>query len=61
MIKDYDTSAVTHNSAVFWMSLHVDSGMFSETGRFNPHMHENFLQRYCMKWVPGDPLKEIIN
>ena len=28
---------------------------------FNPHMHEVFLQRYCMKWVPGDPLKEMIN
>ena len=27
----------------------------------NPHMHEIFLQRYCMKWVPGDPLKEMIN
>ena len=31
------------------------------TGKFNPHMHEIFLQRYCMKWVPGDPLKEMIN
>ena len=28
---------------------------------FNPHMHEIFLQRYCMKWVPGDPLTEMIN
>ena len=28
---------------------------------FNPHMHEIFLQRYCMKWFPGDPLKEMIN
>ena len=28
---------------------------------FNPHMHEIFLQRYCMKWVPGDTLKEMIN
>ena len=27
----------------------------------NPHMHEIFLQRYCMKWVLGDPLKEMIN
>ena len=27
----------------------------------NPHMHEIFLQRYYMKWVPGDPLKEMIN
>ena len=27
----------------------------------NPHMHEIFLQRYCMKWVPGNPLKEMIN
>ena len=27
----------------------------------NPHMHEIFLQRYCMKCVPGDPLKEMIN
>ena len=26
-----------------------------------PHMHEIFLQRYCMKWVLGDPLKEMIN
>ena len=24
-------------------------------------MHEIFLQRYCMKWIPGDPQKEIIN
>ena len=23
----------------------------------NPHMHEIFLQHYCMKWVPG-PTKE---
>ena len=29
--------------------------------QFNPHMHEIFLQRYCMKWVSGDPLKEMIN
>ena len=29
--------------------------------QFNPHMHEMFLQCYCMKWVPGDPLKEMIN
>ena len=28
---------------------------------FNRHMHEIFLQRYCMKWVPWDPLKEMIN
>ena len=27
----------------------------------NPHMHEIFLQRYRMKWVSGDPLKEMIN
>ena len=27
----------------------------------NPHIHEIFLQRYCMKWVAGDPLKEMIN
>ena len=27
----------------------------------NSHMYEIFLQRYCMKWVPGDPLKEMIN
>ena len=27
----------------------------------NPHMHETFLQCYYMKWVPGDPLKEMIN
>ena len=27
----------------------------------NPHMHEIFLQRYSMKWFPGDPLKEMIN
>ena len=27
----------------------------------NPHMYEIFLQRYCMKWVPGDTLKEMIN
>ena len=29
--------------------------------RVNPHMPEIFLQRYCIKWVPGDPLKEMIN
>ena len=29
--------------------------------KINPHMHEIFLQRCCMKWVPGDPLKEMIN
>ena len=23
-------------------------------------MHEIFLQRYCMKWVPGDPQKEVL-
>ena len=27
----------------------------------NPHMHDTFLQRYGMKWLPGDPLKEMIN
>ena len=27
----------------------------------NPHMYEIFLQRYCMKWVLVDPLKEMIN
>ena len=33
----------------------------SDTVVFNPHMHEIFLQRYCMKWVPGDQLREMIN
>ena len=28
---------------------------------FNPHMHDFFLQLYCMKWVPGDSQKEILN
>ena len=28
---------------------------------FNHHIHEKFLQVYCMKWIPGDPLKEMIN
>ena len=23
----------------------------------NPHMHEIFVQRYCMKWVPWGPTK----
>ena len=27
----------------------------------NPNTHKTFLQRYFMKWVPGDPQKEIIN
>ena len=27
----------------------------------NPHVHKIFLQLYCMKWVPGDPQKEILN
>ena len=25
------------------------------------HMHEIFLQFYCMKWVPGDPQNEMLN
>ena len=37
-------------------------GLILRMAKFvNPHMHEIFLQRYCMKWVPGDPLKEMIN
>ena len=28
---------------------------------FNPHMHEIFPQLYCMKRVPGDPQKEMLN
>ena len=28
---------------------------------FNTHMDEIFLQLYCMKWVPGDSQKEILN
>ena len=27
----------------------------------NPHMHEIFLQLFCMKWVPGNPQKEMLN
>ena len=27
----------------------------------NLHIHEIFSQRYCMKWVPGDPLKKMLN
>ena len=28
---------------------------------FNPHMHKIFLQLYCMKWVPKDAPKEMLN
>ena len=28
---------------------------------FKPQMHEIFSQRYCMKWVPGDPQKKMLN
>ena len=28
---------------------------------FNPHIHEIFLQLYCMEWVLGDSQKEILN
>ena len=27
----------------------------------NPHMHEIFLQLSCMKWVPGNLQKEMLN
>ena len=27
----------------------------------NPHMHKIFLQVYCMKWISGDPRKEMLN
>ena len=28
---------------------------------FNHHMHEIFLQLYCMKRIPWDPQKEMLN
>ena len=28
---------------------------------FNHHMHEIFLQLYCMKWVPEDSQRETLN
>ena len=28
---------------------------------FNPHIHELFSQRYCMKWVPRDSQKKMLN
>ena len=28
---------------------------------FNPHMHEIFLQLYCVKWVPRDSQKDMLN
>ena len=27
----------------------------------NPHMHEIFLQLYCMKWISRDRRKEMLN
>ena len=27
----------------------------------DPSKHETFLQRYCMKGIPKDPQKEILN
>ena len=27
----------------------------------NPHVHKIIFQRNCMKWVPGDPQKEMLN
>ena len=27
----------------------------------NPHMHKTFSELYCMKRVPGDPQKEMLN
>ena len=41
--------------------FHEYNNASSFSKRINPHMHEIFLQRYCLKWVPGDPLKEMIN
>ena len=29
--------------------------------KFNPHMHKIFSQIYCMKRVPGDTQKEMLN
>ena len=37
------------------------TGSKSQQYIINPHMHEIFLQLYCMKWVHGDPQKEMLN
>ena len=29
--------------------------------QYDPHMREIFLQLSCMKWVPGNPQKEMLN
>ena len=39
----------------------VDTDKIVISDKFNPHMHEISLQLYCMKWVPGDSQKEILN
>ena len=36
-------------------------GEITQKFSFNPHMHEIFSQRYCMKWVPGHPQKKMLN
>ena len=41
-------------------SIKIDS-VAGVLNLFNPHMHEIFLQLSCMKWVLGNPQKEILN
>ena len=41
--------------------LEYDKIDILEGNDINPHMHKIFLQLYCMKWVPRDSQKEILN
>ena len=56
---------IENNRDKIFREYKFDKSVIKQSGDLsdavNPHMHEIFLQRYCMKWVPGDPLKEIIN
>ena len=35
--------------------------LFENHSAFNPHIPKIFFHLYCMKWVPWDPQKQMLN
>ena len=57
------SEALVGRCSVKKMSLKISPPVYLQVIKIdiNPHMHEIFSQRYCMKWLPGNPQKKILN
>ena len=46
---------------LYWAVAHYANLSSSSINNITTHIHKIFSQRYCMKWVPGDPQKKMPN